>query len=202
MAKLFYIREAHSISKPRQLNAAKARGIPSRDIWIEGRNEWETLDALLDDGLRPGDTLEVVRAVVLAPPMSGKGSKRPSELLQQIMTRLHDIGVTVYETEPERSSKEPSQLSAMIFEALRHLSKPITGKRRVGAPSWVKPVPALYEAAKAVWLDTVRYRSNADAMAEITALPEQYGGPWSRAQCYRQFGSSGRKSAGRPNKST
>jgi hypothetical protein len=199
--RMFYVREAHGISRSRQVNAAKARGIPSNDIWIEGRTDWENLDNMIDHPLRPGYTLEVVRAVVLAEPMS-KGNKRPSDKLHEVVQRLHRGQITVYETETGRTCADPAHLTDMIFEAVRHLAKPVAAKGKAGAPAWQKPEPALYEAAKAAWKDTVAFRSNLDAVKAIQERPDLYGGPWSKTNLYRQFGPSGRKSSGRPKSKT
>jgi hypothetical protein len=115
MANLFYVREAHGFTRHRQVNAAKARGVPDQLVWVEGRTETETLDNLLDHGLRSGDTLEVWRLAVLAEPRKRKGDPLPRKRLADAIKRLASSSIILHEVESNRVFNATDVAADMIF---------------------------------------------------------------------------------------
>jgi hypothetical protein len=202
MEKVFYGAEVYGYTGRKLSAMAQSRGIAPERAWIDGRSDFESLDDLLAHGLREGDVLEVPSLLMFAKPRSKRSKTPPRDVLEQRVVQVLGIGADVYEIESKLTLTTPKAVAQAVFNAVNRLAAGgRTAKRPAHRPRWHKPEPALYNAAKAVWLDT-KIGTNAAALAELKSRPDLYGGPWSRGRAFAEFGGSGRAEGkgGRPRK--
>ena len=130
-----------------------------------------------------GDTVAVQSVYLLAEP--GRGARTS---LRDVLDALHKRGVTVLDIEAKLRAATAAEYLALERHGTDTLSRSRAGVRKIGRPA--VEIPADKQAAiRAIWHNTVAYRTDNDARL---AIAQQHGIAISVSGLIRRFERAGR----------